>query len=199
MVNLIEIRDLSTGTHVKNTKNYVEMIVDRLIERGEFTDTLSYAYLQQIGKAAPLHDVGKIQISDVILRKPGKLTLEEFEAMKKHTVYGKNIIWDIMGELEDEDYLHMAEDIALCHHERWDGTGYPNGLKGEEIPLSARIMAVADVFDALYSERCYKPALRPIESVLEIIREGRGTQFDPIVTDAFLSLEPELRKMLDQE
>ncbi len=199
LANLIESRDSSTGEHVKNTKKYVEMIVDRLIDRQEYMDILSYGYLHQIGKAAPLHDVGKIQISDVILQKPGKLTAEEYDDMKNHTTYGKNIIWEIMGEFEDEDYLQMAEDIALCHHERWDGKGYPGGLRGEEIPLSARIMAVADVFDALYSARCYKPPIRPLDKVLNIIKEGRGTQFDPVVTDAFLSLEPELREMLDEE
>lgn len=199
LANLIESRDSSTGEHVKNTKKYVEMIGNRLLERGEFADTLSHSYLEKLGKAAALHDIGKIQISDIILQKPERLTEEEFEIMKNHTIYGKNIIREIIGELEDEDYLQMAEDIALYHHERWDGAGYPDGLKGEQIPLSARIMAVADVFEALYSERCYKPAIRPINKVFEIIREGGGTQFDPVVADAFLSMEQQLKETLNEE
>ncbi len=194
MANLIELRDDSTGMHVKNTKKYVEMVAERMFEENIYADELTREYIRNMCKAAPLHDVGKIRISDAILNKPGKLTAEEFNEMKKHTIYGVKIINDIMGGLEDEDYIKMAQDIAYCHHERWDGSGYPRGLKGREIPLCARIMSIADVFDALYAERVYKRPIRPVSKVLEIIKEGSGTQFDPTVADVFLTLEDDLRK-----
>lgn len=119
--------------------------------------------------------------------------------MKKHTVYGSEIIYEIMGGLEDDNYIKIAAQIAEYHHERWDGTGYPEGLAGEDIPLCARIMAFADVFDALYAERCYKKPVRPVSKVLGIIEEGKGTQFDPVITDVFLSLEADLKKEANEE
>ena len=196
MANLIESRDGSTGKHVKNTRMYVKMIAEELEHKGLFPATINEDYIQKLCKAAPLHDVGKIQVPDSILQKPGKLTAEEYEQIKHHTVCSAAILDDIIGDVEEEDYVRMVKDVAMCHHERWDGKGYPNGLSGEDIPLCARIMAIADVFDALYEERCYKPAIRPIERIYEILEEGKGTQFDPVITEVFLDMDEQLRDML---
>ncbi len=198
MANLIESRDGSTGKHVKNTQTYVRMIVTEMKRKGLCADILDEEYIQNICKAAPLHDIGKIKVPDGILQKPGKLTEEEFAQMKKHTEYSAEIIPDILGDVEDEKYVKIVSDIAMYHHERWDGRGYPEGLSGEEIPLCARIMAVADVFDALYEERCYKPPVRPMEKVLDILEDGRGTQFDAIIVDVFRSLKPILKEHLGE-
>lgn len=199
MANLIESRDGSTGKHVKNTQNYVRMIANELLSRGLFTEELTPDYIEDLCKAAPLHDVGKIKIPDAILQKPGKLTAEEFETMKQHTTHSRKIIQTIIGDIEDDHYVRLVEDIALYHHERWDGTGYPTGLTESNIPLSARIMAVADVFDALYEERCYKPPIRPIERIIQIMSEGRGTQFDPVILDVFIEMLPQLKEILEKE
>ena len=196
MANLIESRDGSTGRHVKNTQNYVQLIADELRGRQLFAEELTDDYIENLCKAAPLHDVGKIKVPDAILQKPGRLTPEEYETMKLHTTYSGKIIRMILGDLEDKTYVKMAEDIAMYHHERWDGTGYPAGLAGEAIPLSARIMAVADVFDALYEERVYKPPVRPIERIMQIMSEGRGTQFDPTIIDVFMEMLPKLKAHL---
>ncbi len=194
MANLIESRDGSTGRHVKNTQNYVYLLAMELRNRGLYTEILTEDYIQLLKKAAPLHDVGKIKVPDGILQKPGKLTPDERIAMQKHTTYGKEIIRDIIRDVEDQRYIKMVEDIALYHHEYWNGEGYPTGISGEEIPLSARIMALADVFDAIAEERCYKPAVRPIEKVLSIIEEGKGTQFDPVLAEVFISMKNELKQ-----
>lgn len=196
MANLIESRDGSTGKHVKNTQMYVRMIADELLKRGLYQEELTPEYIEDLCKAAPLHDVGKIKIPDSILQKPGKLTAEEFDTMKQHTTHSSAIIKTIIGDVEDEHYVKIVEDIAMYHHERWDGTGYPSGLMEENIPLAARIMAVADVFDALYEERCYKPPVRPIERILQIMSEGRGTQFDPVILDVFVQMLPKLKEVL---
>ncbi len=199
MATLIETRDNSTGRHVKSTRMYVEMIAHALKERGLFSNTLSDEYILNLSKAAPLHDVGKIKINDAILRKPGKLTDEEYSEMKRHTEFGGNVVREIIGGVEDTEYVKIAVEIASYHHERWDGKGYPKGLAGEEIPLCARIMAVADVFDALYAERCYKEPIRPVDKVLDIIKEGRGTQFDPVIADVFVEMKPEIKKVLGEK
>lgn len=196
MANLIESRDGSTGKHVKNTRMYVEMIANELLRRGLFPELLTPDYIRDICKAAPLHDVGKIKVPDAILQKPGKLTPEEFDVMKQHTTLSRKIIKTIIGDVEDAHYVQIVEDIAMYHHERWDGTGYPAGLEGDSIPLAARIMSVADVFDALYEERCYKPPIRPIERIMQIMTEGRGSQFDPVIIDVFTSMLPELKSVL---
>ncbi len=193
MANLIESRDGSTGKHVKNTQMYVKMILDELYKRNLFPEQLTEEYMEDICKAAPLHDVGKIKVPDSVLQKPGKLTPEEYELMKRHTTYSEKIIKMIIGDVEDENYVRIVEDIAMYHHERWDGTGYPMGLAGDRIPLAARIMAVADVFDALYEERVYKPPIRPIERIMQIMMEGRGTQFDPVIMDVFMEMLPALK------
>ncbi|MCM1183021.1 MAG: response regulator [Roseburia sp.] len=196
MANLIESRDGSTGKHVKNTQMYVRMIADELHSRGLFAAELTPEYIEDLCKAAPLHDVGKIKVPDAILQKPGKLTPEEFDAMKLHTTYSRKIIHTIIGDVEDAHYVQIVEDIAMYHHERWDGSGYPTGLAGDSIPLAARIMSVADVFDALYEERCYKPPIRPIERIMQIMSEGRGTQFDPVIIDVFMEMLPKLKEVL---
>lgn len=197
MANLIESRDGSTGKHVKNTQTYVRLIADELKKRGMFADCLDEEYIKYLCDAAPLHDVGKIKVPDSILQKPGRLTDEEFAVIKTHTTYGREIIEEIISDVEDEKYVRMAEDIAFCHHERWDGMGYPRGISGEEIPLCARIMAIADVFDALYEERCYKPPIRPMHDIMKIMEEGKGTQFDPVILEVFLSMEEGLKDFLD--
>lgn len=198
MAALIESRDHSTGNHVTNTKNYVHMISMKLKELGLFRDVLTEEYIQNLCKAAPLHDVGKIKTPDAILKKPGRLTPEEFIVMKEHTIYGKEIINNIIGGIEDPEYVLLASDIAMYHHERWDGTGYPAGLKGEEIPLCARIMALADVFDALYEERCYKKPVRPVSKVMTILKENAGTQFDPVIADVFVGMEEEISRLVGE-
>lgn len=197
MANLIELRDSNTGRHVKNTQTYVQMVCDALVKKGLYTDILTSDYVNNTVRAAPLHDIGKIRISDTILNKPARLTEEEFEIIKTHTVLGAEIIDELLGDVEDQEYLEVARDIALSHHERWDGTGYPNQLPGSLIPLCARIMAIADVFDALYEDRVYKKGIRPLSKSLAIIEDSRGLQFDPVVTDVFLELEPQLREYLE--
>lgn len=199
MANLIELRDNNTGRHVKNTQIYVEMLCNALKERRLFPDILTDDYITDTVRAAPLHDVGKIKVSDTILNKPGPLTDEEFRIIQDHTRYGAEIVSDLLGDVEEPDYLEVARDIALRHHERWDGTGYPDGIAGEEIPLCARIMALADVFDALYEDRVYKAGIRPMRACLDIIEDARGLQFDPTLTDVFLELEPQLREYLGEE
>ena len=154
---------------------------------------LSKEYCDNIVMAAPMHDIGKIEISDTILNKPGKLTEEEFEIMKKHSEYGGDIIKDTISNVEEQEYCNIAYNIARYHHERYDGKGYPDNLKGEEIPLEARIMALADVYDALVSERVYKKAYSK-ETAIKIIQEGKGTQFDPNLVPLFLECVTENEK-----
>ena len=161
------------------------------MRRGDYSDTLDNRYVQNTILSAPLHDIGKITIPDAILLKPGRLTEEEFNAIKNHTINGKQLIEEAMSDIENEDFLNIAKDVALYHHECWDGSGYPYGLKGDDIPLCARIMTIADVFDALAAKRVYKAAM-PIEEVFDMIRSMRGKKFDPIVADAFLSIQPEI-------
>ena len=170
----------------------MEVILKKLREQGKFADKLTDSYIEDVVSSAPLHDVGKIGVSDLILNKNGKLTDEEFEQMKKHTEYGDEMIEKAIRNLpEGAGYLKEAKNLARFHHERWDGRGYPDGLKGEDIPLSARVMAVADVFDALVSRRCYKPPF-DIEKAFSIIREETGDHFDPDVAEAFLDSRDEV-------
>ena len=188
IANLIENRDGTTGQHVKRTSRYVTQLVTLIREKGLYPD-ISEEYYYNIIKAAPLHDIGKIAIPDAILQKGSQLTPEEAEKMKEHTVIGGDIIMSNFSGIEDPDYVKVAANVARYHHERWDGSGYPQGLKGKEIPLEARIMAIADVFDALISERCYKEAFT-LDGAFEIMKESAGKQFDPELLDLFFS-EPE--------
>lgn len=186
---VIESRDVSTGEHVTRTKRYVELIAREMQRRGLHPEILSEEGVERIVRAAPLHDIGKIAVSDRILQKPGRLTPEEFEEMKLHAAKGGEMVQNILGNLDDKAFLQTASEIATGHHERWDGSGYPCGLAGEEIPLPARIMSVADVFDALVSERCYKKPMPP-ETAFRILEEERGKQFDPELIDLLPALRP---------
>ncbi len=197
LADMVESRDQYTGNHVRNTAAYSGIIARQLRKEGIYEEQLTDDYIHDLVHSAPLHDVGKIQVSDVLLNKPGKLTDDEYAKMKRHTLAGREIIAKAAEMSDDSGYLHEAENLAAYHHERWDGKGYPYGLKGEEIPLSARIMAVADVFDALVSKRSYKEGF-PIEKSLDIIREGIGTHFDPKVAQAFLDAEDEVKKIVEE-
>lgn len=195
MATLIESRDGNTGEHVRNTKRYVSMMVQYMYDHHMHTDEIDPDYMTQICNAAPLHDVGKIMISDMILNKPGRFTPEEFSVMQKHSEIGGNIVKDVLGNTTDPDLIQMSSDVAHYHHEKWDGTGYPNGLKGEEIPLSARIMAVADVFDALVSKRVYKDAMS-IEEAYSILVKDAGTHFDPELVQVFVAIKDQVMAYL---
>ncbi|MBQ7499558.1 MAG: HD domain-containing protein [Clostridia bacterium] len=195
LADIVESRDKCTGDHIKKTAAYTRVIMDQLRKEGIYTDELTDDFVEDVVSSAPLHDVGKIQVPDAILCKPGKLTDEEFEKIKTHTTAGLEVISQAMKTVSDDNhYLREAKNLAGYHHEKWNGTGYPNGLKGEEIPLSARIMAVADVFDALVSRRSYKEPF-PIEKALDIIREGSGSHFDPSIAKAFLDAEDKVREI----
>lgn len=185
--NIIEARDGSTGKHVKRTSEYVEALVKELRRSGEFTEILDDKYMHDVMMSAPLHDIGKITVPDAILQKAGRLTQSEFDAIKRHTINGKAIIEESMSDIENEQFLKVAKNVAVYHHECWDGSGYPYGIKGDEIPLEARIMTIADYFDALVAKRAYKAAL-PTSVVFDNIKEQRGKKFDPVVVDAFLRI-----------
>ena len=197
MATLIESRDGNTGEHVKNTKRYVAMIVKTMQEKKLHTELVVDSYIAKIVNAASLHDVGKIKISDLILNKPARLNKEEYEIMKTHSSEGGNIVQMILGDHADEELVQIARDVAKYHHERWDGKGYPEGLKGEEIPLAARIMAVADVFDALISKRVYKDRI-PISTAFSMIEEESGKQFDPEVVAIFMEQKEEILEYLSE-
>ena len=190
---LIETRDSSTGGHVKRTTQYVKLLAEELRRRGYYSDILTKDYLANLLKAAPMHDVGKIAVPDAILQKPGKLTPEEFERMKLHASRGGEIIQESFGRMGNDQFLEIASQIARYHHEKWNGKGYPEGLKRKEIPLCARIMAIADVFDAVSENRCYRAAL-PLDTCFEIIQEGSGQDFDPILAEVFLELRQEVQR-----
>lgn len=195
--DVIEGRDGSTGEHVKRTVAYVKIIVDALKENGIYTDNLDGEYLDFLMRAAPMHDFGKIAVTDTILQKPGKLTTEEYEMMKMHTVRGADMIKASLAALEEPGYITVAWQVARHHHERWDGMGYPDGLHGDMIPLCARVVAVADVFDAVSQDRCYRPAMSLDES-FAIIEEGAGKQFDPLIAKVFLQMRDKVEAVFHQ-
>jgi len=198
MGSLAETRDNETGKHIRRTQNYVRALARQLQPDPKFAPDLSDAYIELLYKSAPLHDIGKVGIPDAILLKPGKLTPEEFEIMKTHTTLGRDAIL-AAEELIDapSSFLRVAREIAHYHQEKWDGSGYPDRLVGEAIPLSARLMAVADVYDALVSRRVYKQPI-PHDQALEIMREGRGKHFDPLLLDAFLVIEREFQEIAER-
>ena len=185
MANLIESRDLETGEHVTRTSEYVRTLAECARQDGVYADVLSDRFISTLYMLAPMHDIGKIVVPDRILKKPEKLTEEEFEQIKRHASEGGRVVREVLSGVTDEEYVAFASDIAACHHERWDGKGYPTGLSGEAIPLCARIMAIADVYDALISERCYKKPMSK-EDAFEIIRQESGTHFDPRLAEVFL-------------
>ncbi|MDD2950643.1 MAG: CHASE2 domain-containing protein [Sulfuricurvum sp.] len=197
MALVAETRDTDTGAHITRTKEYIKLLAEYLKSQNIYTNVLTSEYIVNLYHAAPLHDIGKVGIPDNILKKNAKLTDEEFEIMKTHSLLGKEIIGNAVHAYHDTKMLHIAYNIAYYHHEKWNGLGYPMGLKGEKIPLEARIMALADVYDALISKRCYKPAFT-FEIAEEIIIEGRGTHFDPLLVDTFIILKEEFKKIAEK-
>ncbi|SHN63508.1 HD domain-containing protein [Butyrivibrio hungatei DSM 14810] len=195
MADMVESRDSDTGAHVQKTSEYVRIISEGLYRKGYYPEKINPKFISNCVRSAPLHDIGKINISDKILNKPGKLTDEEFAIMKTHTTAGREIIEKTINTVKGESYLKEARNMAAYHHERWDGKGYPEGLHGEVIPLSARIMAVADVFDALTSPRVYKQAFS-LDKALSIIKEESGKQFDPKCVEVLLDSLDEVKVVL---
>ena len=194
MVSMVETRDPETGAHIVRTQHYAKAVALRLRSKGLFSDTLTDKYIETLFLSVPLHDIGKVGIPDNILLKPGRLTDDEFRHMKMHATYGRIILRRAAEKIEGSNYLAMGEDIAGTHHEKWDGTGYPESLAGEEIPLSGRLMAIADVYDALISKRCYKPPF-PHAKAMSIILEEKGKLFDPVIVEAFVEIETTIREI----
>lgn len=195
MARMVESRDNSTGGHINRTSAGVRCFIEHIADNYAFS-WCTVDFCKRIIEAAPLHDLGKVAINDQILKKKGKFTVDEFEEMKKHPEEGAKIVPIVLNEVEDLEFKKIAENIAHYHHEKWDGSGYPDGLKGNEIPVEARIMALADVFDALVSRRCYKDAFS-YDSAFKIIRESLGTQFDPELGEIFLECRPQLTSIYD--
>ncbi|MDR2096328.1 MAG: response regulator [Treponema sp.] len=191
---LIECRDENTGGHVARTSTYVGILGRKLIDMGLFSDELTLTDLNMMVRAAPFHDIGKIAVSDRVLLKPDSLDDDEFIAMKRHTVIGEEILENMLARTPTQHYLHYAKQIAGSHHERFDGKGYPRGLKGDTIPLCGRIMAVADVYDALVADRVYRRGMKHIEAY-GIITGGRDTMFDGRIVDAFEAIHEELAEI----
>ena len=192
MCKLAESRDEDTGEHIDRTREICYLLAKRLAEKPNPSEPPPPDDLpDNIRTAAPLHDIGKVAVSDVILQKPGKLTPEEFETMKTHTSAGHSLLAEVDSLHPGNNFIHMGKEIALYHHEKWNGKGYPTGISEYEIPVSARIMALADVYDALTHQRCYKPAM-PHEEAMSIILEGKGTHFDPYLVDLFVELEDDI-------
>lgn len=193
MASMAETRDTDTGNHIRRTQRYVKALAWKLSTHPRFSSFLTSQNINLLFKSAPLHDIGKVGIPDRILLKPGRLTPEEFEIMKTHTTLGRDAIAHAEQELgADVEFLTLAKEIAYSHQEKWDGSGYPQGLAGDRIPISARLMALADVYDALISRRVYKEPM-PHEQAVDIIRQASGRHFDPDVADAFLAIEENFR------
>lgn len=192
--SLAEFRDSETGDHIKRTMHYIRCLAEQLQDHPNFKEFLNPTVIEHLWKSAPLHDVGKVGVPDSILLKPGKLTPEEFVEIKKHTIYGRDVLSASASKLGPDSFLRIAQEMAYTHHEKWDGSGYPQGIKGEEIPVCGRLMALADVYDALISRRVYKSAL-PHAQAVEIIRKGRGTDFDPAIVDVFLEFEDNFQRI----
>lgn len=199
---LVENKDDNTGGHIRRTTAYVELLARELKRRGFYVKELTKDYMNNLIMAAPMHDIGKIAIPDAILQKPGKLTKEEFEIMKTHSARGGEIIQQTFGHLGKIQYEEIAYQVARYHHEKWNGKGYPEGLEKDEIPLCARIMAIADVFDAVSAKRCYRDAM-PLDTCFKIIEEGQGQDFDPVIAGVFIEIREKVeeiyRKTIEQE
>lgn len=191
---MVENKDDNTCGHIRRSSAYAVLIATNLSKEAKYKYVISRDYLTNLKQSAPMHDIGKIGIPDAILQKPGKLTPEEFEKMKEHPVIGGKIIKNTFGHLFNGEYENMAYQVARYHHEKWNGKGYPEGISGEQIPLCARIMAVADVFDAVSAKRCYRDAM-PLEECYRIIEQGRGTDFDPDVVDAFMKDKEDVERI----
>ena len=196
LVGLLEIRNIESSNHTKRTQLMMRALCGHLRTQEPFSAILTEAYSTELFDTTPLHDIGKVGIPDHILLKPGKLTPEEFEIMKKHTTYGVEALRCMGQESDSLPFIRTAAEIAGTHHEKFDGSGYPLGLVGKEIPLSGRLMAIIDVYDALVNQRVYKPAF-PHEEALRIIAENRGTHFDPDITDAFFQIESNIKNIVE--
>jgi putative two-component system response regulator len=193
VADLVESRDDITGGHVQRTQEFLRILVDALVDLGLYREQVEEWDIDLLLQSSQLHDVGKISISDMILNKPGKLTQDEFDEIKKHAAFGVKIIEKMEHHSSESDFLKYAKIFAGTHHEKWDGSGYPVGLSGEDIPLQGRLMAIADVYDALVCERPYKKAF-PHDEAVEIIAGGRGTHFDPVLVDIFLQVSDQFRR-----
>jgi len=193
LADMVENRDKGTGGHIERTSIYIKILINEIRARGVYTDEMEGWDVDKMISSARMHDLGKISITDIIVNKPGKLTEDEYTIMKKHAVEGERIIDEIISRTGEGDFLRNAKLFAGAHHERWDGTGYPRGLKGTEIPLQGRIMAIVDVYDALVSERPYKDAF-PDDEAVKIIMENSGTQFDPKIAEIFFEVRDLLKK-----
>ncbi|MDR3011689.1 MAG: response regulator [Chitinispirillales bacterium] len=192
MAEMVDCRDDATGGHIERTQGYLGILVDAMRKRGIYEEEIAQWDINLLVQSAQLHDLGKISIKDNILQKPGKLTPEEFEVIKAHTAFGERIIDKIKVKGAEQEFLNHAKVLISSHHERWDGTGYPLGLRGLEIPLPGRLMAIADVYDALVSERPYKDAFTH-DAAVAIILDGRETHFDPVLVDLFLEITDEFK------
>lgn len=195
MANLIESRDGTTGEHVKRTSVYTRFLVNKMLQKGVYREELTPAFVDYLCKAVPMHDIGKITVPDRILSKPGALTPEEYDIMKSHAAEGGKIIRENMDRIADKEFVDIAFDTASYHHEKWNGKGYPSGLSGKDIPLSARILAVVDVFDALVSKRQYKEGMT-LDQAFDIMRKDRGEGFEPVIWDVFEESADELRELM---
>jgi len=199
LLSLVEIRDAETGRHSRRTQQYARVLAQELATHPNYCDYLTPERVNLLSTLAPLHDIGKVGVPDRLLHKPGVLTAEELEEMRKHPTHGRDIILKTEREVDvrDDLTLTIAKDIVYTHHEKWDGSGYPQGLSGAEIPIAGRLVAVVDVYDAARSRRSYQPAMQHDEVVALIIR-GRGTQFDPAVVDAFVKVSSAFQRLSEQ-
>ena len=194
---MVESRDNNTGGHIKRTRAYVSMMLKKMSEDRFYRRLLSRDYMTNVINAAPLHDIGKIATPDSILQKPGKLTDEEYAIMKKHAAEGADIIRQTFCDMDDPEFRRIAFEVARYHHEKYNGKGYPVGLSGENIPLHARIMAIADVFDAVSQKRCYRDAM-PVQKCFDIIKNGSGSDFDPRLVEIFLNSRDEVEQLMKE-
>jgi putative two-component system response regulator len=198
MASLAETRDSDTGNHIRRTQHYVKALAEKLQAHPRFSRYLTTHNITMLYKSAPLHDIGKVGIPDRILLKPGRFEPDEFEIMKKHAALGRDAIESAEKSLgTNVEFLSMAKEIAMSHHEKWDGSGYPEGLSGDDIPIPARLMAVADVYDALISRRIYKEGM-PHEKATAIILESKGLQFDPDIVDAFIEIQDQFKAIAER-
>lgn len=195
---LVENRDDNTGGHIRRTRDYVQIILEEMKKEPAYVKMISKDYERYVRNAAPMHDIGKIATPDYVLLKPGKLDKEEYEIMKKHAATGGEIIISTFSNINEPEFERISYEVARHHHEKWNGTGYPDGLKGEEIPLHARIMAIADVFDAVSAKRIYRDAM-PVEKCFQIIEEGAGSDFDPTLARLFLNAKERVLNYYNKE
>ena len=198
LAKLAEYRDEGTGTHLERIREYARLLAEEMARISRYREDIDQRYIEDIYQSAILHDIGKVGIPDAVLLKPGELTGDEFEVIKCHTLFGGDAITAIQAQIEGRSFLNIGREIAYSHHEKWDGSGYPRGLRGQEIPLAARIVAVADVYDALTTRRFYKEAFSH-QKARQIILNLRGNHFDPDVVDAFLALEGQFDRIREEK